>query len=99
MKVVNLKYSDYTLYIGRENRTYNLKASKWANPYPLTEYSLQDSLMLYEKHVIDSGLYNDLHELEDQILGCWCITDKNQFCHGNILIRLYNEKKLNDMIK
>jgi hypothetical protein len=32
---------------------------------------------------------NDLHELNGKELGCWCKPDK---CHGDILIKLYNEK-------
>ena len=29
-----------------------------------------------------------LKELENKVLGCWC---KPWFCHGDILIKLYNE--------
>lgn len=96
MKIVNLKHSPYDLYIGRENKTYNLPASKWANPYTLSDYSLEECLILYEKHIRNSDLYNQLDELEGLILGCWCFPNR---CHGDILFKLYNEKRLNDLIK
>jgi hypothetical protein len=95
MKVVNLKTNSYDLYIGRENKTYNLQKSKWANPYSLKEYSLDECLKLYEKFIRTSGLYNDLYELKDKTLGCWC---KPKKCHGDVLISLYNEKILNSLI-
>ena len=33
MKVVNVKNHPYDVYIGRDNKTYGLRASKWANPF------------------------------------------------------------------
>lgn len=95
MRVVNLKNSSYDVYIGRENKTYNLPHSKWANPYNLKDYSLEDSLKLYEEYIRTSNLYNSLDELKDQTLGCWC---KPKKCHGDVLIALYNEKLLNYLI-
>src|SRR5690606_7663527 len=95
MKVVNLKIEAYDLYIGRENKTYGLECSKWANPYSLEKYSREESLSLYEKYIRESDLYNCLEELENKILGCWC---KPKKCHGDILIELYNEKRLNILL-
>lgn len=95
MKVVNLKNDFYDLYIGRENKTYGLKCSKWANPYNLKDYSIEESLKLYEEYVRKSDLYNSLDELKDKTLGCWC---KPKKCHGDVLISLYNEKLLNSLI-
>ncbi len=70
VNVVNLKKDRYTLYIGRENKTYGLKQSKWANPYVISEtMSRDESCKLYEEHV-RKYLWNELDELEGEILGC-----------------------------
>jgi hypothetical protein len=95
VRVVNLKTEPYDLYIGRENITYNLEESKWANPYSLEFYSREEALSLYETYVRQSELYNQLDELEGKILGCWCAPKS---CHGDILIKLYNEKRLNSLL-
>ena len=80
-----------TLYIGRNMNFYvpGTYASKWKNPYPSKKYSLEKSLELYEKHIRESNLYNELHELDNLELGCWC---KPNECHGDILIKLRLEQ-------
>ena len=95
MKVVNLKNEPYDLYIGRKNVTYNLEESKWANPYSLKFYNREEALSLYETYIRQSELYNSLDELEGKTLGCWC---SPKLCHGDILIKLYNEKRLNSLL-
>jgi len=77
------------IYIGR-NMSYYVKGahkSKWANPYPVTKYGLEQSLVLYEKYLHQSGLIKNIHELQGKILGCWC---HPQPCHGDILIKYAN---------
>jgi len=95
MKVVNLRNETYDLYIGRENKTFGLKASKWANPFTLDEFTREDSLIWYEDYIRRTELYDDLEELTGLTLGCWC---KPKECHGDVLIRLYNEKEFNKFI-
>lgn len=51
--------------------------------------SLDECLNLYEKYIRGSDLYNSLDELKGKELGCWC---KPNRCHGDILIKLLNEK-------
>jgi len=82
---------DKHLYIGRNMDFYvkGTKASKWKNPYSVKKYGLEKCLELYEKHVRESELYNQLEELKGKILGCWCKPDA---CHGDILIKLLKEK-------
>lgn len=82
-----------SLYIGRDMSFFvpGTYASKWQNPYTVKEYG-KKSLKLYEKYVrSNKELYNSLHELKGKELGCWCHPDK---CHGDVLIALFNEKKL-----
>ena len=96
MKVVNIKSGDpYDLYCGRENKSYGLKQSKWANPYIIGEYTRDESCDLYEQYVRNGPLWNDLEELDGLTLACWC--GENQWCHVKILINLLNEKKLSSM--
>lgn len=95
MRVVNLKTEPYDLYIGRENITYNLEERKWKNPFSLEFYNREEAVSLYETYVRQSELYNQLDELEGKTLGCWCAP---KLCHGDILIKLYNEKRLNSLL-
>ena len=81
------------IYIGRNMNFYveGANASKWQNPFTVKKYGLDDCLKLYEEYV-RTNLYNDLDELKGKIMGCWCIPNK---CHGDILIKLFNEKNSN----
>lgn len=79
------------VYIGR-NMSFYVKGadtSKWRNPFSVKKYGLDKCLELYEDHVRKSHLYNELPELKGKILGCWCKPEK---CHGDVLIKLLNEK-------
>ncbi len=82
------------LYTGRHGRIFINKeifhypASKWANPYKISEYSLAESLRLYEEH-IRSNLLNSLSELSGKTLGCFC--DQANPCHAQVLVKLYKE--------
>jgi hypothetical protein len=80
------------LYIGRGLEFYvkGAKHSKWHNPYSLKKYTIEESLKLYEEHIIDN-LYDDLDELlAYKELGCWCKPNK---CHGDILLKLLKKLK------
>ena len=80
------------IYIGR-NMSFYVKGtfeSKWKNPYTIKKYGLDKCLELYETYIKSSDLYNQLDELNGKILGCWCKPNK---CHGDILIKLLNDKK------
>lgn len=98
MKVLNVKKHPYNsstgLYIGRENKTYNFPCSKWHNPFVITtdtEWERENVLIAYENHIRNTPeLWNALEELDGLDLFCWCFPKK---CHGEILIKLLNEKK------
>ena len=40
-------------------------------------------------------MWNSLDTLENKVLGCWC--KPSQPCRGDVLIKLFNEKKTNDI--
>ena len=56
----------------------------------------EDFSTVYEQCIRSTPeLWNDLNCLENKILGCWC--KLSQACHADILIKLYNEKKMNEL--
>ena len=57
----------------------------------------KDYLSIYEKCIRSTPeLWDSLLNLENKVLGCWC--EPSQPCHADVLIKLINEKK-NDEIQ
>jgi hypothetical protein len=88
------------VYIGRNAAKYVQRGvldSKWSNPFLCLDWDaskadwlVEEIMKIYEKYVRKNVvLMNSLHELEGKELGCWC---KPGVCHGDILVKLYNEK-------
>ena len=79
------------VYIGRQVRHYSLPRSKWANPFRLridaSREDREEVIRQYERHLVVSGLINDVHELRGKDLVCWCAPLP---CHGDVLLRLAN---------
>ena len=80
-----------TLYIGR-NMSFYVKGtnkSKWANPFSVKKFGRDGCLKKYEEYIRNNEvLMNSLKELKGKELGCWCYPKP---CHGNILLKLFNE--------
>lgn len=87
--VTHVRKGAFTLYIGRKFAEF--AESKWHNPFPAGVYGRFGSIARFESHA-RANLWNDLHELDDQTLGCWC---KPKACHGDVLKRLREEQKAN----
>jgi hypothetical protein len=87
--VVHVRKALCTLYIGREAK--DCKASKWANPFHVgIDGNRFEVIEMYETYVRESpALMAALHELDNQILGCWC---HPKACHGDVLKRLREEQ-------
>ena len=78
------------LYIGRNMVYVSAPASKWKNPFTVQKYGRDECLKMYEDHVRNGSLWNDLEELQDlDELACWCHPEP---CHGDILLKLLAEK-------
>jgi len=88
-RVVNKRFQEYDVYIGR--------GSKWGNPYThikgktkaqfLVE-SREKAVEEYKDWILEQPkLMADLQELKGKTLGCWC---KPKACHGDILSELAN---------
>lgn len=97
-RLINIRHTsrfpNFTIYIGRKCNLggWALKASKWANPFPISHTcSREESLKKFEEYILSHPtLLNELDELEGHILGCWC---KPLPCHGDILLSLLKKKK------
>ena len=80
------------LYIGRDMSFYvkGANKSKWCNPYNVKKFGLEKCLELYTEYVKESGLIDQIGELEGKVLGCWCRVDDRPetVCHGDILVKL-----------
>lgn len=100
--------NEKNVYVGRHGRIFidgeifRYPDSKWANPYKVGtgpgKYSLADSLNLYYQHLIQTGLMNQILELEGKVLGCFCeaasITPATTLdCHAKILAAFYRQVK------
>ena len=83
---------DGAVYIGRPVPSKRIRGSKWANPYPLRRNGTRKEgaqvIAKYERHLYDSGLVKDVHELRGRDLVCWCAPEP---CHGDVLLRLAND--------
>lgn len=94
---VNRRKKNFTLYIGRAWA--GLPASKWRNPFRLYDYG-NDLKMVLEKYEESvracPALMSSLHEIDDQVLGCWChdapSDGSTMRCHGDVLIKLRKEQ-------
>lgn len=81
---------DCDVYIGRQCNMggWKLQKSKWHNPYTIKEHG-SNAILMYEIYIRHSSLINDIEELRNKRLGCWCKPDP---CHGDILLKILNEK-------
>jgi len=88
--VVNCKRSKYDILITR--------GTKWGNPYAIgVDGNRQEVCEKYEYYVRSKPeLWDCLEELCDKTLGCQCFP---LMCHGNVLIKLLNEKLFKKRLK
>ncbi|MFA4973955.1 MAG: DUF4326 domain-containing protein [bacterium] len=71
------------VYIGRfhHSKKYGLiHRSKWFNPFTGNRAG---SIESFKEYLYGTRLINDIGELEDKILVCWC---KPLPCHGDVLV-------------
>ena len=92
----------FDIYIGRRiwGHPEFIRSSKWRNGYRVKDFGLELSMKYYEKSIrrkiAQNPEYYNLNELEDKILGCWCVNSEqndNIICHGQILIKLLKERR------
>jgi hypothetical protein len=91
----------FDIYIGRAWNMggWNLKASKWNNPFKVKKLGMEKCLKQYREHVLKrKDLIQDLDELDGKVLGCWCKKKPSDPCHGDVLIELLELKKQGKLI-
>lgn len=85
------------VYIGRDMSFYvkGATGSKWQNPFPVKKHGLDKCIQLFEEYLTNNKeLLKDIEELRGKDLGCWCKNNGNEPCHGDLLLKLANEKKV-----
>jgi hypothetical protein len=81
-KVVNCRSGDedWDVYVGRP--------TKWGNPFKVGRDGTRDeTIEMYRWWVANSSLYDDIGELRDKDLACWCAP---KACHADVLLELAN---------
>ncbi|NBU97055.1 MAG: DUF4326 domain-containing protein, partial [Spirochaetia bacterium] len=87
---------------------------KWANPYThkdldntKAKYQVstrKEAIEGYKKHLVESGLINEIEELRGKVLGCWCCklpsdgSEKTLVCHGQVIANILNTPPQNKLI-
>jgi uncharacterized protein YebE (UPF0316 family) len=72
---------DSAVYIGRP--------SKWGNPYMSGRDGTRSEVIArYEQYVRNSDLIDQVMELDQKDLVCWC---NPKACHGDVLLKLIDE--------
>lgn len=73
---------------------WKLPGSKWANPFKVGKHGTIDEVLeQYEAYVRGrEDLMGSLEKLRGKVLGCWCKDKPSDKCHGDILIKLLDEK-------
>ena len=97
-RVVHHKKSDYDIFIARP--------SKWSCPFThikdrftAAKYVVSSRIEAINSYRewLENGegkyLLNDLPELKDKVLGCWCknADGTGKSCHGDVLVELVNK--------
>ena len=79
------------VYIGRANRSTNLSASAWHNPYLIGNGKSRAAVVAqFREYVLrSSDLLKRLSELEGKRLVCWCAP---ALCHGDALAELVEDR-------
>lgn len=91
--VVNVKYEDCDVYIGRWNPRFRIE-SPFANPYHVgpdgtrAEVIAKYEEMMREKLSKDPELLAKLLAMKGKRLGCWCAP---KACHGDVLVEFIEE--------
>ena len=97
-KVINLKDKprpEYDVYIGRRQWVGKelFEASPWSNHFSVKCHGRDEALRRYEEGLRGNPeLLARLPELEGKTLACWCAPSP---CHGDVLLRLIGEERLN----
>jgi hypothetical protein len=91
--VVNVRESEFDVYIGRKNRSVGLPASKWANRFRIGPGCTREQAIARYREDFPSHpeLVAAVRELRGKRLGCWCKEPHREVaCHGDFLAEQAN---------
>lgn len=83
--VVNIRYDEYDVYIGRTGKG---QSGYFGNPFPLMKNTARGSTLekyreyFYNRIATDPQFKEKIHSLKGKRLGCFC---KPHPCHGDII--------------
>ena len=87
--VVNKRYEEYDVYIGRGSAFGNPFSHKAGTKAQVVVESREQAIEMYEQWIrAKPELLNLLHALKGKRLGCYC---KPLSCHGDVLVKLIEE--------
>ena len=86
------------IYIGRagvvfiDGERFPKEASVWANPFTVKKHG-DNAIPLYRKYITEMLVTNkishmELESLKGKKLGCWCKSNGDEPCHGDVLLDL-----------
>jgi hypothetical protein len=90
-KVVHCKKEPYDIYIGRPSRYGNPFSHKKGTQAEFLVSSREEAIAAFREWITNGDgmhLLDDIHELKNKTLGCWC---KPLACHGDVLAELADE--------
>lgn len=81
----------FDIYVGRALCPKTGLFSIWGNPFKVNIDGTRDEVIAkFEEWITShSELREKLPELRGKVLGCWCVPER---CHGEVLLRLANQK-------
>lgn len=95
--VVHNQHQDFDVYIGRAVPEYGLPASRWGNPFVMTDDSDTERRRVIAAYrtwiVTQPELMDAIEELRGRRLGCWCAPKP---CHGDVLVELLADTSSDD---
>ena len=89
-RVVHCKKDDYDVLIDR--------TTKWGNPYKIgVDGNRNEVIEKYRNYLLNNKeLLNDIEELRDKTLGCWC---KPHACHGDVIKEILDNENILDLFE
>lgn len=93
--IVNIKSGwHYDIYIGRANKTYNVKQSIFFNPFVIGIHGNRAEVIEKFRQYAPTNkeLMDNLYLIDNKALGCWC-NWPNEACHGSVLFELREKQK------
>lgn len=90
-EIVNVKDTEYDVYIGRKNRHIGEKGSFLANIFSVKMHGREGAIARYRVWFHDmlknAEFKSKILALRGKTLGCWC---KPLSCHGDVIVRYLN---------